>query len=253
MVRSSHGAIDIDDGRTWPVSVREMVKIIAQRCPPEIQYLDEIDAQAQENDSFSRLLDGRYLRAYHCTKLLPHELVAIHETGLQPLSSDLVATRLRLAVAGGYLTAQEYNRLKQQDVFTLHDESGRADVTCFLFGKATFDLHWRGLWRLLTLWGGEAIYWSNGDPEDELYETVDSIGTPTVLVLNILVSNSSREPVIHSNLLGHFVARYLELDYSGEGRTHLPIPPGQIIGTWQPGDSAFERFRGLRNAISRQN
>jgi hypothetical protein len=45
-------------------------------------------------------MNGTNLRAYHCTRLLPHEDDRVHAEGLRALDEELVRTRICPAPAG---------------------------------------------------------------------------------------------------------------------------------------------------------
>ena len=140
--------------------------------------------------------------------------------------------------------------LSQNDVYSLQRYSGRDGWFWFVLSRSTFDLHWHGVWRLLYLWGGEAIYWGNGDQEDPYFDLLASIGTPTVLAVDVLMDPDRNEPCVNSGLLRHFVARRLGLDYCGEGRTASALNAGQIADAWQPGCRKFDQSPGLLKAIA---
>lgn len=88
--------VDVDDRTTWPPQVSEIVDQWAKQYKGTTKYTSDLALPLE--DEFRELLSGRLLRAYHCTRLLPHEVRMVRETGLRPLSADLLCERIESVV-----------------------------------------------------------------------------------------------------------------------------------------------------------
>lgn len=92
--------LDIDNPASWPGPVIEWARRWAERR----DSLDEMRVDLMEAESELRaLLVDRKARAYHCTRLLDHEVASVRESGLLALTSELVADRLQQALRVGAL------------------------------------------------------------------------------------------------------------------------------------------------------
>lgn len=70
--------------------------------PHKEQYSDIVS-------TLGDILEGENIIGYHCTRLTPSEIKNIHKDGMKILTSDLVTTRLSLALEESYLTQEQYD------------------------------------------------------------------------------------------------------------------------------------------------
>lgn len=78
--------VDVDDPTTWPAEVYECVSAWAERCRGTTKYTTDLALPLELAGPFRNLLTGYLHRAYHYTRLLPHERAMVLNAGLRPLS-----------------------------------------------------------------------------------------------------------------------------------------------------------------------
>ena len=172
-------SIDVDDPTTWPADVERAVSELADRVRDSTEYVVDLPIDLDEEDRLRERLNGRRLRAYHCTRLLDHEVELVRNDGLRPLSSSLVTLRIESAYEHGAFSIGERDQLLASHVFsrgdrTVHDREGQV---CFVLGHAAIACGDPGLWPLLSTSGGEAIYFFADDQIDLLKK----LGRPTIV------------------------------------------------------------------------
>ncbi|MFE7451482.1 hypothetical protein [Streptomyces griseus] len=145
-------------------------------------------------DTALAFLEGHLVRARHHTRLLDHEKDAIRARGLRLLDAQLVNDRLEQAHQLGYLTEAEHETLRTVNE-TVPDQrvpGRREDQVCLTLSAATQLHHIHGVHRLLTYWGGEAIYWQHCEGSPALATKLRSLGVPSV-VTALLVQGAASE------------------------------------------------------------
>src|SRR5205085_1548031 len=95
--------IDPDDDRTWPNATRRWAEERARALEGSTAFVEDLEITLQEEDKFRETFGAQRVLAYHCTRLLTHEVAAIRAIGLRPLSESLVRDRIAAAVAHGAL------------------------------------------------------------------------------------------------------------------------------------------------------
>ena len=225
---SSTDAVDPDDQQTWPDRLRAAASL----------------SDAQDAELFSAaLLDDRPLRAYHGTRLLPHEVDGIRRDGLRALSAEHIAAKLESAERAGAISANDRARLAQRQVFspgsiTNWTVSGRRDRVCAVVGLTT--LTGNGLNLQLCTWGGEAIY----SGAEDLKPQLSRIGTPTVVVLDLQLTRREFKT------WGPVMALFAGLVTGEEPRVaeiHVldAVAASEIVAIWQPGMPQYDSLTGL--------
>jgi len=239
--------IDVDDPATWPTPVAEAVQRCAEPLAGTTEHVSDLDVNPDDG-WFRDLLGEGLLIAYHCARLLTAEVADIRLNGMRVLSQDLVAHKLMIAVNSGALTEAEAEELRAGDVFAGNRHHHRTDRVCVFTSRHTLDLHVAGLWRPLTTWGGEAIYFTSAG--NRLEERLRSIGKPSILKLGLDVSGPWTSHHASPGILTSFIGRSLELeDYGTEIHYMNSIPPSHVIDIWQPGDAEFDIHTGLADTI----
>jgi hypothetical protein len=145
--------IDVDDRTTWPDWLHPWATEALRRGSGRL---------IEEDEAFRARLSGTKLLAFHCTRLLDHELAWIRERGLRPLTLELVEERIRVAHERAHLDLSEHDRLLASNTFAVRDDRNRRDRVCLILGRGAFDETF-GCEPLLSTWGGEAIYRYAGD------------------------------------------------------------------------------------------
>lgn len=234
--------VDVDDPSTWPTKARSLAETVADRFDdPDDSLLDGI---AFEEERLCReLVAEAQLRAYHCTRLLDHEVAMIRETGLRVLTRDLIAARLDAARLAGAISAEEAEHLKTENF--LKDPLGpisREHLLHLFLGRKALDTE-ASLNHFLEEWGGEVIsFWHERTP---YRERLSLLGSPAVVVAAIDLQGDS-DVAIYPGLLQCLVARLLERE--GGASVVCKHPVTRILDIWQPGHGDYDRHTSLTQA-----
>lgn len=234
--------VDADHPDTWPQNVMAWVRDVSEILKGSTPHTsDLILPNDDDEDQFRSLFSGRLVRAYHATRLLPHEVAGIRRDGLRPLSEEMLRDRLAAAQHAGYLAPSEVKELFAGQTAR---ESNRAGQVCLFLSEEPMGDKWSGLWNLLSMWGGEAIYGDNISLRDRLR----TLGVPTIVVAAVDLSPGWQTHQVWPGLAVAFIGRFLELDAGGASiHYNAPIPPEHVLSIWQPGDSDYERYSGPAN------
>lgn len=239
--------VEVDDPGTWPTAVAEFVT----GCEVELRGLGltpaELVVRADVYDErLAHLLAGHRLRAYHCARLLEHEVAGIRSQGLRPLSAELVADKLEGAVRCGAITADERASLHEHRRL---DGPGLVveGRVCLALSTVDFGLAAHFFNPLLSCWGGEAIYAAHESGATGLAGKLRRLGRPSIVVAQLKASAIAATPC----LAGPFVAvvagwpaeeHGADIAYTG------PVPPEFVEDVWHPGDAEYDRFPDLTRA-----
>jgi hypothetical protein len=184
----------------------------------------EKTTKAARTASAGRSKEPQVLRAYHCTRLLPHEVSMIREQGLRPLTEALVTDRIRQAHKYHAITrAQRDELLRGGHVFCDSERwrrKGRENQVCFISSRRLFEQAPGACIRFLSMWGGEGIYMSNGG--GALRPLLRTLGRPAIVVVDL-------DPKVQCRTDGG-----LDVFYPA------PVPPERIVDLWQPGHQEYD-------------
>lgn len=184
------------------------------------------------------VLSGYLLRAYHCTRLLDHEVEAVWEGGLRPLTAELIHDRIDTAERAGAISEHDAERLRHANVFATGEHANRKNQVCLTLSNLLFREDPSDCEPLLSTWGGEGMYRSSRGHSMPAH--VRRLGKPTVVV-SLLRAQHIRS--VFPGLSKIFVAAALELTerwadvFYGDA-----VPPSHIEAILQPGDGAYERL-----------
>ncbi|MFD5110063.1 hypothetical protein [Streptomyces cinereoruber] len=243
--------VDVDVPATWPRPLAGLVGRLAddaRRAGHAPEYYQDLALLSYE-DTVLAHLEGHLVRARHHTRLLDHEKNAIRSQGLRLLTARLVNDRLDQAHALGYLSAAEHERLRSVNE-TVPGQRGwgrREDQVCLTLSAAPQTHHVDGIYRLLTYWGGEAIYWQHCEGSPALADKLRSLGAPSVVtaLLDLTVPVRERHSVFPS-VVHVFVSKALGHEPTDADILYRsPIPPQRIESIVSPGDLAYDRFPNL--------
>ena len=67
----------------------------------DIGYYDELDLPSESRAVIEEALEGLRIVAYHATRLMDHEVKAVLNAGLRPLSAQLMDDKVQDAVRHG--------------------------------------------------------------------------------------------------------------------------------------------------------
>lgn len=240
---------DLDDESTWPAELIEWADAWAGR---KRGVTATRDLGIYEDERVIELLDGRLVRAYHCTRLLDHERDMFFEQGLRPLSRELVVERIRRAHEVGAITDAERELLDGGHQFASQErEASRPDTVdqvCVLPSQRVFQNEPYLVTSLLATWGGEAIYNFLEANHEEETAKIRAMGRPSIVVANLdLAQPAIRDDHFITTQLGcSIVGRRLGLA-SGGGEIFYrgPVPAANIAAIWHPGDREYDQHKKL--------
>ncbi|MCK9461342.1 MAG: hypothetical protein M0R80_17065 [Proteobacteria bacterium] len=238
--------IDVDDAATWPTEVLAWVDEHTVELCGSTEFT--ADLRIDDEEDLRRLVGSQLVRAYHCTRLLDHERRVILDQGLRRLGPDLVNERIRRAHEVGAISDAERDAFESGNQFADPAWSFRAPITegqvCLILSRQIFDESPNGCEPLLSIWGGEAIYFPL---ENRHRERLHSLGRPSIVVAAIDFSVTPADqheccPSLANCMVG------MRLGFSDLGADvffRAPVPPENIDAIWQPGDAPYDRHRRL--------
>ena len=236
MYRSSHpDIVDVDDVNAWPGPVAEIVGRWATEYRGTTRYALDLPLPFDADSSLREVLSGYVLRAYHCTRLLDHEVQRVLEGGLRPLTAELIHDRIDTARRASAISEHDAELLRHANVFATGEDANRRNQVCLTFSNLLFREDPSGCKPLLSTWGGEGIYRSL---RGSMPTHVKKLGKPTVVV-SLLRAELIRS--VFPDLSKIFVAaalglteRWAEVFYGDA------VPPSHIEAILQPGDGFYE-------------
>jgi hypothetical protein len=236
--------IDPDDRKTWPAEVADLVRRAANVVRGTVQHDSEIRAPEAE-ERFLQALRGSTIRAYHCTRLLEHELAAIRAQGLRRLTAGLMRERIDRALECKAITPAEAEQFHKGHAFARGGEKHREGKVCLFSCRRIMDKAY-SVENLLGIWGGEAIYSHVGT---EWETRLRQLGRPAVIAVDVDVTqkpNGEKKHYIQPGVLAFFIGLELGLEDPGlEIHFRGDIPAAQVAGIWTPGDPEYDRHRDL--------
>lgn len=233
-------AVDPDEPGTWPAGLRAVIAQVVDGVKPG-SYVDELDI-GFDDDYVLELFQGRPLRAYHATRLLPHEVDSVKRDGLRRLTEDHIERRIAGAVDVGAIDSEAAGFLLAHTVFVKkHAVENRKDQVCAIAGSNVFTEHPSGVRLLLSTWGGEGIYWCVGD---EMEARLRTLGRPSIVVLDLPLDGAQwlMFPGLGAVLaacLGRLDSPGADVHYKGA------VPASAVVDVWQPGMPGYDQFDRL--------
>ncbi len=235
--------VDVDDARTWPEEVSGAVAFWRQELSGTASCASDLEVPPEVEETFPRMFRGRLLRAYHATRLLPHEAVSIRVDGLRRLTAELVRDRIDAAEREGALGAPLAAKVRENHTFAKGQTSGRRDQVCCFLPASMLASDAGQLGNLPVLWGGEAIYMSA--PAD-VRAGLSQLGVPAIVVVGLAVGEQERTDLYFPALARVFVGAALRLERrSCDVCYRADIPALQIERIAFPGDAWYDAYPGL--------
>jgi hypothetical protein len=239
--RSDQVAIDLDEKVTWPGAALQLAEAHARRLVDSTEFVGDLDISLEQEDEFRKTFGGRGVLAYHCTRLLPHEVDRICMRGLRRLDERLVRDRIAGALAHGALPAGVLRRAQAGNIYAIRNERGRAGQICFIVGRSIFDEVNHGCVPFLRFWGGEAIRGGPGAAPE-----LATIGTPSLVLAKLNLTTRHDDPYSRPGLAKLFVGSILGIDRLWSTvHYRQPIAADDVQGVWLPGHPKYDRHRGL--------
>ena len=224
--RSVKSVIDIDNQTTWPPHVHQIVAKYAKQCAGKTNCTNDIPLSIELEAPFQEQLAGYLVRAYHYTKLLPHERLMVLSQGLRMLSADLLTERIEAARATGAISATEAEIFHKAHVFAAGEEEHREGQVCFVLSERLFGRDPEACLPLLTNWGGEGLYRSSSSIP--FRERLKTLGVPTRVVGLLAIEDGSKHkiyPALHRVFVGSFLGLP---DVGADVFYRAPVPPERI-------------------------
>ncbi len=236
--------VDVDNRITWPPKVDDIVDKWAKQYNGTAKYTNDLALPIEDEEAFRELLSGHLLRAYHCTRLLPHEIPMVVEAGLRPLSADLLNDRINSAQEAGAIGLEDAEDLRAGHVFATGEEEYRENQVSLILSKSMFLHNLPGCKPLLEAWGGEGIYMSSKKPH--ILDRLKSLSKPTIVVALLDLSGRNSPHNVYPALHKVFVGAALQLsDVGADVFYKAAVPPENVERLIQPGDSEYESLGDL--------
>ena len=254
--------IDAQDEATWPAALVESFEAglgilrsfeeeerrverlaernISVRCnPPRNPHRD---ARRSIIEAADRALRSRDLLAFHCSNLHPAEIDSVMRDGLDPLDREMVARRVRARVAAGDIPEPVGTRLLAE---TMAGDENRAGLLWLIFTRSTLK-DWSGVYRLLTYWGGEALYAPHED-DPVVGAVLARMGRSAIIEVAAPVSHIECFMSVSERLLiGYLSRRDVETGHAPEfeGYVKTRIVGRRVRRVIGPDDPDFSRLTG---------
>lgn len=231
--------IDVDRWDTWPHQIVDVVDRWANELKGTTEYSGDLALPLEYEEEFRELLSGFLIRAYHCTRLLPHEVRMVKKMGLCPLTSEFLFDRIKSAQEEGIISAADARTLHEAHVFATGEHQCRENQVCLILSKKIFHHSFPGCEPLLTSWGGEGIYKSSKRPP--VLEHLNSHSKPAIVVTLLDLGGKSSPHKIYPALHKVFVgARLCLSDLGADVFYKAHVSPENVESILQSGETQYE-------------
>jgi hypothetical protein len=239
MLEAHPRTVDVDNAATWPTEVREWASGWADRPGLSLDP-GPVDLLEREPELRAHLV-GHKVLAFHCTRLLEHEVTAIRQHGLRQLTTDLIADRIAGAHAAGAIDGELRDLLASKNALEWWNAESRENQVCAVLGRGTLDEEADGVSSFLETWGGEGIYfaWDQTPTEDGLKQ----LGRPAIVVIRLDLTDGERAWCY--SLGRPFVEQLIGSEPKAEIFYKGDVPAEDVLAIWQPGDLEYDRHHRL--------
>lgn len=229
--------VDVDEPGTWPPEVAAIVTRWDAQVP-NCEFAADLAVPPEAEAEQVGALHGHRLRAYHCTRLLPHEREQVGREGLRGFSDELFNRKIDRAAEHGYLDARLHARLRQGHLAAAEPWRARArwDAVHLSLGGAVLD-DLGAVELLLGCWGGEGIYFSEIGLEEK--RALQTLGTPIVVVCAVEI-DEARLPRAFPALPKVLLGARRGLRVTADLVLDRPVAPDEIERLAGPGDEVYE-------------
>lgn len=235
-------AIDVDDPSSWPHELRAVVDQVAESHDPDAVAASDLWLGDDDDAEITAALADIHVRLYHATRLLPCEVDHVRTDGLRLLDEELINRRITCAVEAGAMNDADAAVLRTSHVLVTDAYGRRRDQVCAGLTTAAFKHDVGAVDRLLTLWGGEAIYWLHAD--EPFASRLARIGSPAIIVLHSPAGRPGDNyfPSLPQALVGAVLG---VPDAGGDVFLRRAVPPDAIETIWSPGTPSYDQFPNL--------
>lgn len=237
--------LDVSNPASWPEGLQQVIERLRpvfwawEQDRPEKSPAAFDEAMQQLGDALSPFA----IRGFHFTRLTEDEAAGIRTSGLEVLSTDLIARRVAARVEQGALTTdQATHLLKTNQVL----DANRSRQAWFCFYPPG-EVHESAVRPLLEHWGGEALYNFNaGDPV--LGPVLRSIGRPALIQARVPATCLSTRSRLAAAVYRADLATYGIETRGPPGRfedySRFNLGPDQIEHVFLHPDADFIRLTG---------
>jgi hypothetical protein len=253
----------VDDEETWPAELRRAF----EDALPELSRYEavrrELDARAEQDvmlrirrptnphaettqqavEVGNRIMSGRNIVGFHCSRLHEDDIADLRANGLRPLATDHLFNRIERRFAAGDISLAVARSLQGQHQAA---DSNRAGMTWFVFTRPPLRDEF-GIWRLLRSWGGEALY-GLYESDPVIGPVLRSLGTPSIIKAQVRVEDLRFKDIGEIMRRGFLIRRDIRVDNNGEmeGYVRTTTGPERIMDIYQLGDPTFECLTHFR-------
>lgn len=240
-----HTSVQLDLPAAWPRPVKAFVAEVAGSLAEPLGHWPGGGILDERESAFREAFEGAAVRAFHATRLLPHEIEAIRDSGLRMLTEDLVLSRIREAATAGFLDAHLVKELESGHVFATREFENRENQICFFLSTSVLEHRPGSVRNLMRYWGGEALSFSKRSSVFEQH--LERLGVPAVVIADLDLTASPNE--IHRvwpGLLRAFAGRYVGERLAGAS-VHYghDVDASRIADVWTPGHPRYDQFKEL--------
>jgi len=238
------GTIDPDLPDSWPNALSGLIQCIDAQVPAS-QYVTDLAVPDEADVEIRYVLSGVRVKAFHATRLLPHEGEGIRANGLRVFGRELFDDRIECAFRTGHITEPQREALHAAHMFAVGEENdrGHRSGVCLTLRQASFG---NGSQALLSNWGGEGIYFSSG--ASALTPLLQRLGRPAIVVCAAQVKPTQREQPNYPDLGKTLLGAWRGLQEGADLFHPDPIPPCDILDIWWPGDAQYDAHPTLPQA-----
>lgn len=220
-------SIDLEDINTWPSNFceelwknKELIvsyhqeKIRVDRMAKDDLFVRSNPPDNIHEDNYNlfvgmleKIVCGRSIVVYHCTRLTSYEIEDIKKNGLRMLTPDLVKTRIERATENSLLGQDECSYLLHSEHIrnNLSESVGKRLNMIFFCSAKSVLKNERGVGRFFRCWGGEAIYMGHED-DPTISHRLRTIGKPCIIKCAVPFSDTGR---IHAGLVQCMISYFI--------------------------------------------
>jgi len=184
------------------------------------------------------------LLGFHCTRYHESEIAIVKEHGLKPLSEELAYGRVERLQEIGVIPPQIASRLLSENAVN-NKHGDRLGRLCFIFSRSILR-HEGDVLRLLSYWGGEALYWAH-ENDPEVAPVLKSIGRPCIIQAAVPIATLNTYSSVGEKVISVFLqTRGIATTDDGllEGSLDQELASHHIQRIIEYGETEFETLTG---------
>lgn len=240
--------IELDNTRTWPNEIWDILKENLETINNELKY--EFYAYSKGLQWHKSIVTPEYdkakskiieiisrleIKAYHCTKLTSWE--GIYKEGLKTLNYDFHVIKVleemkKLEINDDilYRVKESFNRFEREGKY-----GKRENMLWFVLSRDLTDC--RGCEYFFKYFGGEVTRRALEQIESELLPILSNIGIPSVVEFKVkVVELSYKIDYIAERIIKYVINRYIKkvkFSFNCEAYVYRNIDPEDIISIWE--------------------